>query len=81
MRRSHWGRFPHFLYMEHGRMVSFVPVNPKHKQFPPPLFTGKVRRGDLVAPGKWRRKTRTVEVVADDSGLHFPVDSNLGDLR
>lgn len=50
MRRSRWGRFPHFLYCElrhgHPRFVSYVPVDPRHKACPPPLFLGRVKWGD-----------------------------------
>ena len=49
-RRSRWGRFPHFLYAEmrrgHLRLVSYVPVEPRHKECPPPVFAGRVRWGD-----------------------------------
>lgn len=54
-RRSRWGRFPHFLYVEmrrpgglpvRARMVSYVPVQPRHKDCPPPLFAGRVKWGD-----------------------------------
>lgn len=52
MRRSHWGSFPHFIYQERRpsgalRMVSYVPLQPRHKECPPPLFAGRVRWGDL----------------------------------
>lgn len=50
VRRSHWGRFPHMLYaeMRRGRLrvVSFVPLEPRHKALPPPCFGGRVRWGD-----------------------------------
>jgi hypothetical protein len=50
IRRSRWGRFPHFLYTERRRgvlrMVSYVPVQPRHKECPPPVFQGRVRWGD-----------------------------------
>lgn len=49
-RRSRWGAFPHFLYAElrrgRWRVVSYVPVQPRHKQCPPPLFDGRVKWGD-----------------------------------
>lgn len=48
MRQSRWGWFPHFLYLESGRMVSYVPVDPRHKVLPPPIFRGKIRFGDAV---------------------------------
>jgi hypothetical protein len=48
MRRSHWGKFPHFLWMSKDRkqLASFVPDNPKRKKFPPPIFKGHVRTDD-----------------------------------
>lgn len=50
VRRSRWGRFPHFLYAEMRagqlRLVSYVPVQPRHKECPPPVFLGRVRWGD-----------------------------------
>lgn len=51
MRKSDYGRFPHFLYEREGptgvlRVVSFVPNNPKLKALPPPLFPGHVKWGD-----------------------------------
>jgi hypothetical protein len=47
MRRSRFGRFPHFLYLHHQRrLISFCPTNPKHKLLPPPLFRGSVKWGD-----------------------------------
>lgn len=52
-RRSYWGKFPHFLYVAHSggrwRVVSYVPVDPRHKKLPPPWFQGRVRWGD---PGR-----------------------------
>lgn len=51
VRRSRYGKFPHMLYQEpchYGmRIVSFVPMNPKHKTLPPPMFKGKSKWGDL----------------------------------
>lgn len=51
MRRSRWGAFPHLLYAERRstgtwRVVSYTPDNPRHKQLPPPLFSGHVHWGD-----------------------------------
>lgn len=51
VRKSRWGYFPHFLFeyaYDNGnrRCVSYIPVNPKHKLLPPPMFTGKVKWGD-----------------------------------
>lgn len=52
IRRSRWGKFPHMLYgrVHNGRarVVSYVPINPKHKMLPPPLFHGRVKWGDEV---------------------------------
>lgn len=53
IRGSHWGRFPHFLYVEQRsalRMISYVPLDPRHKSLPPPLFVGMVRWGDVCRP-------------------------------
>lgn len=54
MRKSQWGRFPHFLYLRvrngRARFISYVPLNPKLKALPPPLFTGRVRWGDPTKP-------------------------------
>jgi hypothetical protein len=51
-RWSYWGPFPHFLYVAHSggrwRVISYTPVNPKHKKLPPPIFRGVVRWGDPV---------------------------------
>jgi hypothetical protein len=47
MRRSRFGNFPHFLYMRrNGRLVSYCPINPKHKRLPPPVFRGFIKWGD-----------------------------------
>lgn len=48
MRKSYWGMFPHFLYIEDGRIFSYVPRSPKHRVLPPPLFRGRIRCGDAV---------------------------------
>lgn len=50
-RMSDWGYFPHVLYLErsrHGRLwqVSYKPVDPRKRPFPPLLFVGKVEFGD-----------------------------------
>jgi hypothetical protein len=54
VRRSRWGKFPHVLYMEPRadpvapmRIVSFVPRSPKRRRFPPPMFRGRSKWGDL----------------------------------
>ena len=52
IRISDWGPFPHFLYVglsgrpAKWRCISYVPLDPKHKTCPPPLFSGRVRWGD-----------------------------------
>lgn len=51
IRRSRWGAFPHFLYVERRaggswRCVSYVPMNPRHKTMPPPIFRGRWKWGD-----------------------------------
>jgi hypothetical protein len=42
---------PHVLYAEHRggrlRIVHFVPVKPVVKVLPPPLFRGRLKRGDF----------------------------------
>jgi hypothetical protein len=49
-RKSDWGNFSHRLVgIQRGdkvRLVSYKPVNPKKRRFPPPLFAGRVRWGD-----------------------------------
>jgi hypothetical protein len=57
VRKSHWGPFPHFLYVRLNpkrntwRFVSFVPLAPERKMFPPLFFQGRVRWGDVPKPG------------------------------
>lgn len=51
VRRSRSGPFPHFLYAEFRRcgtlrIVSFKPVAPVERKFPPPLFPGGPRFDD-----------------------------------
>lgn len=55
VRWSDWGWFPHVLYGREGRcqcgcrrvrVVSYKPVAPKKRKFPPPLFQGRVKWGD-----------------------------------
>ncbi len=50
-RISRWGCFPHALYGEtvNGRLrlVSYKPLQPRHKILPPPVFRGASRWGDL----------------------------------
>lgn len=51
-RRSRWGPFCHVLYAERRktgslRVVSFIPLHPKHKPIPPALFQGQSKWGDL----------------------------------
>lgn len=56
VRRSHWGPFPHFLYLRlnsrsnRWRCVSFVPRAPLPRRIPPLLFQGRVRWGDPPHP-------------------------------
>jgi hypothetical protein len=51
-RESHWGKFPHAVYVHHRtahckeHWVAFVPTSPKRRMIPPPLFKGKVKWGD-----------------------------------
>lgn len=46
IRKSRWGYFPHFLYIERKHIVQYTPINPKLKICPPPVFKGKVKWGD-----------------------------------
>jgi len=48
VRLSRFGKFPHFLYLEGGKLYSYVPHNPRHKVLPPPLFQGRSKFGDLI---------------------------------
>ena len=49
-RWSHFGPFPHFLFVEIRRgklrLISYKPEHPKLKTCPPPLFAGRVAWGD-----------------------------------
>ncbi|WP_343639053.1 hypothetical protein [Roseateles sp.] len=52
LRRSRYGRFPHFLVMRRRRdglfrAVSFKPVDPTERKVPPPVLEGRSRWGDL----------------------------------
>lgn len=52
MRRSRFGPFPHLLYAERRqdgrlRVVSYIPLHPKHKPIPPAVFWGQSKWGDL----------------------------------
>jgi len=52
IRRSRWGAFPHVLYAERRsngnlRIVSYIPIAPKHKPIPPAVFKGQSKWGDL----------------------------------
>lgn len=52
MRRSRWGKFPHFLVLRRCRdgrfrAVSYKPSDPRERKIPPPLFKGRSRWGDL----------------------------------
>lgn len=51
-RRSRWGPFCHALYAERRangslRIVSYIPISPRHKPIPPALFSGRSKWGDL----------------------------------
>jgi hypothetical protein len=58
IRKSDMGWFPHFLYAEKRRgrmrMVSYKPLNPVKRIFPPLMFAGSVCWGDSPAthPGE-----------------------------
>lgn len=43
--KSDWGNFPHAVYMERHHVVHYVPIHPKKRLIPPPLFLGKVKWG------------------------------------
>lgn len=49
-RKSDWGPFQHRLVgiHRHGRVrvVSYKPVSPRKRRFPPALFIGRVKWGD-----------------------------------
>ena len=51
IRRSRWGSFPHFLIMRRRsngqcRIISYIPIDPIPRKFPPIIFKGKVSWGD-----------------------------------
>lgn len=51
-RLSRWGPFCHALYAERRRdgrlrIVSYIPISPRHKPIPPALFQGQSKWGDL----------------------------------
>lgn len=46
-RQSNHGWWPHFVYQEGRRMYSYVPIDPRHKICPPPVFKGRPKFGDL----------------------------------
>lgn len=50
-RWSHWGRFPHFIFVEirrgQRRQISYKPLAPKRKRVPPLWFKGYVAWGDV----------------------------------
>ncbi len=49
VRRSHYGWFPHFLWLApSGELRSFVPVDPCFHWCPPLLFRGHVVTGDTA---------------------------------
>jgi hypothetical protein len=46
-RKSKYGPFFHALYVHRKRRwISYVPVNPRKRLLPPPLFEGRVKWGD-----------------------------------
>lgn len=47
-RLSDWGNFPHALYVSRTRkrFISYKPVSPIKRRFPPFLFIGRVAWGD-----------------------------------
>lgn len=45
VRKSHFGWFPHVMYAERTHIVHYVPLDPRTKGFPPPLFEGRVKWG------------------------------------
>jgi len=52
IRRSRYGKFPHFLLMRRRRdglfrAVSYKPIDPSERKVPPPVFEGRSRWGDL----------------------------------
>lgn len=69
MRKSHWGAFPHFLYVgvnpkrRSWRIVSFVPTAPRQRLIPPLVFHGQVRWGDNFQPPPRRSKPPAVQRV------------------
>lgn len=48
VRRSHWGPFPHFLWVDKRRrhVISYKPLNPELSRWRPIWFYGAVRWGD-----------------------------------
>ncbi|MDO9235997.1 MAG: hypothetical protein Q7U28_08200 [Aquabacterium sp.] len=63
-RKSHYGKFPHWLYASfvkrtgRERLISYVPLDPKLKTCPPPLFKGRVRWGDVQLKKEHHDATR-----------------------
>lgn len=45
-RQSDHGWFPHFLIQAGHHVISYTPINPRHRTFPPPFFDGRVKWGD-----------------------------------
>jgi len=78
MRKSDYGRFPHFLYVRvdplgKERFVSFVPNEPIPRDFPPPFFKGHVQWGD-PKPTKGCQRNELHDCLADC--MEHVVDSN-----
>lgn len=46
IRKSRWGGFPHFLYLEGRHIISYKPTDPLKRKCPPAFFRGKVSWGD-----------------------------------
>lgn len=46
LRKSDWGNFPHALWIEGHHIVSYKPIDPTKRRFPPLFFLGKVVWGD-----------------------------------
>ena len=46
-RESHFGPFPHAVYIHRKRRwIAYVPTAPRKRLIPPPIFRGSVRWGD-----------------------------------
>lgn len=45
-RKSDWGNFPHAMWIERSHVISYKPIDPTKRRFPPLLFKGRVVWGD-----------------------------------